>query len=562
MNYKLIYSISCKFYVLLFLAFFSCSRHTDVKEIIAQADNIVEQQPDSALKLLNTVLFPEDLDKATRNKYYLLLLQARDKSDQDITSDTVIFDVKKYFIQQKDYPNAALAAYYCGRVLYEQEVSEAAVEAYLEAMEWAGHTDKDNLKGLIQGNLGTIYRKHFLFEQAIAMCKNAVGWYDKANNDKNKISALMIIGNCFLLDEKIDSAFCYYDKSLKLADEKQIPHLQSNVRQSMGVAYREIKNYEQAKKLFYEAFSFQTDSIEQARLLLNVVQIYVQEDKIDSAKFYFDQVQSLSVNDPRLIRTSFRLMSKLEEKNQRYQEALEYHQEYYRYTTIVFDSEKNNKLLEIQEKYDFEKLKNERIQSKINHQRTIIVFSGILLLLGVFFIFYYIRSLQNKKLLLETEQKISDLRKIAEKSSTKEKSVQNILLQHFNILKKVALIEREITDTEREKGRLLLKKFNKIVYEQDTLDWNKLHQTMNNLQDGLYEKVRETYPELTEVEFRILCLTCEKMNDASIAILLNTSVKVIRNTRTVIRKKLEFPEYDRDFLAHLKEKISETQLIR
>ena len=85
---------------------------------------------------------------------------------------------------------------------------------------------------------------------------------------------------------------------------------------------------------------------------------------------------------------------------------------------------------------------------------------------------------------------------------------------------------------------------------------------MNKLQNGLYDQVQETYLELTEIEFRILSLTCEKVNDASIAILLNTSVKVIRNTRTVVRKKLGFPEYDRDFLAHLKEKISETQLIR
>ena len=79
---------------------------------------------------------------------------------------------------------------------------------------------------------------------------------------------------------------------------------------------------------------------------------------------------------------------------------------------------------------------------------------------------------------------------------------------------------------------------------------------MNKLQNGLYDQVQETYPELKETEFRVLCLTCEKMDDKSIVILLNISLKVIRNTRTIVRKKLEFPEYDRDFLAHLKEKLA------
>ena len=554
MNYKLVYSISCKFYVLLFLAFFSCSRHTDVKEIIAQADDIVEQQPDSALKLLNTVLFPEDLDKATRNKYYLSLLQARDKSDQDITSDTVIFAVKKQYFQKKDYPNAALAAYYCGRVLHEQEKPEKAANAYLEAMEWANHTDKDNLKGLICSNLGILYRKHFSFEQAIAMCKNAVEWYEKSENYKNKITTLRVIGDCFVLDEKTDSAFYYYEKSLKLVDEKQIPHLQSDIRQSMGVAYREIENYEQAKKLSFEAFSFCADSTDQARILLSIAQIYDLEDKPDSVKFYFDQAQLLSINDPWLIRTSYWLMSKIEEQNQRYQKSLEYYQEYDRYTEIVFDSEKNYKVLEIQEKYDFEKLQKARTQSIIKNQQIIIALSAILLLLGTFFLLYYIRSLRDKKLLLETERKINDFQNIAHKYSENEQSFRDTLFQHFNILKKAAMIESQITEEERKNGKKLLKAFNNIVYEKNTFNWNKLYQTMNQLQSGLYDQVKETYPELKETEFRVFCLTCEKIDDKSIAILLNTSIDMVRKMRSEIRKTLKMSSGDRDFLSYLRKK--------
>jgi len=47
---------------------YSCSNQKGIENIITQAEGIVEQQPDSALRLLNTVLFPEELNKNLFNK--------------------------------------------------------------------------------------------------------------------------------------------------------------------------------------------------------------------------------------------------------------------------------------------------------------------------------------------------------------------------------------------------------------------------------------------------------------------------------------------------------------
>jgi tetratricopeptide (TPR) repeat protein len=234
--------------VLLLLLLCFCSRQKKQDEsALNKAESIIEQHPDSALRLLNTVLFPEDLNKTLFNKYNLLLLQARDKNDKDITGDTIIFSVKDYYVRKKDFANAALAAFYCGRVWHEQNDADRAIEAYQEAGEWAGKTENYNLKGLILGNLGILHSEYSLYEKAIELNKNAVEMYDKAKNYRNKISAWGLIGDCFALNEKIDSAFYYYNESLKLADSCNIPELQSNVRQSMAVAYREQGFYEEAK---------------------------------------------------------------------------------------------------------------------------------------------------------------------------------------------------------------------------------------------------------------------------------------------------------------------------
>jgi len=532
----------------LLFTIYSCSRQKEVKDIIARAENIVEQQPDSALRLLNTVLFPEDLNDNRFNKYYLLLIQAKDKSYKDITSDTVIFAVKDYYVQKKDYPNAAFAALYCGRLWHERNNADKAIEAYTEAENLAGKTGNHNLKGLIYGNLGILHHEHSLYEKSIELNKKAAAMFDKAENHRNKISALGLTGDCFALSGKIDSAFHYYNESLKLADSCNIPELQSNVRQNMGVAYRELGRYEQAKKLFNEALAFPNDSVEQARILLNIAKVCILEDKPDSANLYLDKSLALQINNPWLMRTSYLLKSKIAEKQNRYPETLNYYKEFHQSTMDVFDSEKNNNLLEIQGKYDYEKLKNSQNQLIIKQQKAVIILSLALLITGIIIFVYYRKSVQNKRFLLETEQEIASLQKMAENFSGEHHTFRNILLEQFDILKKTALIKTVLSENEQANGQKLLKKINEIVYGQDKLDWNKLYKLMNNLKDGFYNKVRSKYPQLNETEFRICCLSCETdFTDKEIGIILGMTLNMVRRTRSDLRKKIGMSKGE-DFL--------------
>ena len=529
--------------LLTFYSCSSCSKQKVVKDILSNVENIVEQQPDSALRLLNTVLFPEDLNKSLYNKYNLLLLRAKDKSYKDIISDTVIFAVRDYYIQKKDYPNAAMAAFYCGRIWHEQKNTDKAIEAYIEAEKWADKTNNYNLKGLIQANWGILHMEHSSYKKAIELSKNAVEMYDKAKNYKNEIGALRLIGNCFVLSAKIDSAFSYYKESLKLATLYNMPGLQSDIKESMGVAYREQGLYEQAKKLFNEALAFPEDSVKQAGILLNIAQIYVLENKTDSVKFYLDEALVLQISNPWLMRSSYFLMSKMEEEEKNYPEALRYYKKYYDYSTRAFDSEKNNKLLELQEKYDFEKLKDSQDQLIIKHQNALIILSLVLLAACIITLAYYRKSAQNKKLLSESKQRIEILQRMADNFSIEKSSFRHALLEQFNVLRKTALINSMLNENERASGQKLLKKFNQIVYGQDALEWNKLYQSMDSLKNGFYSKVRRKYPQLNETEFRICCLTCETdFNDKEIGIILGTTFYMVRRIRSDLRKKIGIPK--------------------
>ena len=519
---------------------FGCSRQEGTKDILVQAESIVEQQPDSALRMLQSVLFPENLDQSRLNKYNLLLIEAKDKDYKDITSDTIIFAVKHYYLQKKDYPNAAMAAYYCGRLWHERNDNmEEAVKAYTEAEKLADKTDNDNLKGLIQANLGIFHRYHSSYGKAIVFAKNAVEWYDKAKNYRNEIGMLRLIGDCFVYSKQSDSSLYYENESLKLAVLHNMPKQQSDIKMSMGVTYQEQGNYEQAIKLFHEAFVLPSDSVEHAKMLLNIAQVYALENNTDSVNYYLDKASALHISNPWLIRSSYLLKSQIAEKNNQYQEALNDYKEYYNYTEKVWDNSKNNQLLEVQGKYDYEKLKNVENQAIIKKQRAVNILAIALLAAGIIIFLYYRRSAKNKRLLLESEQKIEVFQRMADNFSNEKNSFRHTLLEQFDILKKTVLINNELSDKEKENGAKLLHKFNQIVYGQDTFNWDKFYVAMNKLKNGFYDKIKVNFPQWTEIEFRVFCLTNEdQFRDKEIAIILNKSVLMIRKIRNKIRKDM------------------------
>lgn len=132
---------------------------------------------------------------------------------------------------------------------------------------------------------------------------------------------------------------------------------------------------------------------------------------------------------------------------------------------------------------------------------------------------------------------------MAKSYDKKEDSFRNKLLHHFDILKKSALLEGFLREDEKKHGEKLLKKFNEIVYNQASLDWDLLYQTMNELHDGFFDSLREAFPQLDESEFRICCLIYSDFTNAEISIIMEQSINTITSKRSSIRKKIGVKDY-------------------
>ena len=96
-------------FIIISFALYSCQNRTSYMD---KAESVIEQHPDSALSLLDSMYIAGKISKEKLPKYTLLKIQAKDKLFHDITGDSLILKLPAYFIEIKEYENASKASYY------------------------------------------------------------------------------------------------------------------------------------------------------------------------------------------------------------------------------------------------------------------------------------------------------------------------------------------------------------------------------------------------------------------------------------------------------------------
>lgn len=537
MNMKLLICLSILF------SLYSCNSTPDY---IQRAESVIELYPDSALQLLDSIIQPDELKEMEMHHYNLLKIQAKDKLYQDITQDTAIFRTAKYFLSRDDYEKATQASYYCGRLLHENKSHKEAIQAYLEASELAESLPNNHaIKGFIHSNIGYLLFNHSDYKEALENFNQAYEYFCKDNNIQNEVSIKIEIGNCYTMLGLNDSAYFYYNESFKLAEESQLTQIKLLALQNLALAHDVQDQTDDAIKRYGEVLILSADSIDRARILMSLAQIYNRTGLQDSARYYLDKAMLISqnINDPYLISGLYNVSSEINEEKGNFRKALDDYKKYAStYETISTEIEKKS-ILEIQQKYNFERIKN---QNNVLHIRNITIFSICIILslaLVISSLVFYNYNQRDKRKLEEAENKALQLADLAASYDESRNSFRDTLLHHFDILKKVAMVQTHLKKYDLKNGEKLLKKINDIVYKQDELDWDRLYSTMNELHYGFLNKLKSLIPTLDESEFRICCLIFSQFTNQEIGIIMKLSSSTITHKRSSIRKKMGLEEY-------------------
>ncbi|MDR0231791.1 MAG: hypothetical protein LBI82_06695 [Dysgonamonadaceae bacterium] len=550
---------SIRYFIVIFvllLFFFSCNwKNKKAEKIFIQVENLIEQNPDSALILLELIEFPEKLNPENYANYLLLRVQAKHKTHRSIAEDTLIHVSISYFLEKKDMPKVVLAYFYSGRIDYERGDNEKAIQDLLFAKDYAEKAKDDNLLGLIHYDLGDLYYEEYNTKSALNNYQYSRKYFLKAGNEKNAVYIQTFIGNVYLTQEPQQTklALDNYNQVLLYAEQHKDTSQLISILRNIGLAYKEMKDYSRAKEYLFKSIAVDKHGKYSTDNYFILSGIYLSLNLPDSAIYYAGQLSPNVVGneDYTGLYNYYDLMGNIYTYMSKHEQASECYQKKCEYLDLSYESKIRQSVLDIQEKYDSEKLKNSLQKTELHNQFILnisLLGALVAILLTVFLVIMIKRK---KEKIQQIEHNLETMKEMFSDYDENKLSLKQALLEQLDVAKKIAQIHAIPSNTtEYNLNEMYFKIFGKNMAEK--LDWNNLYPVIDKLHDGFVKKLRKTYPDLSDKDVQLCCLLRADFKIDEITFILDyNNITTTQTLKNKLRMKMDFLGM-KEFLFFLK----------
>ena len=176
----------CIFLLLILVALMSCNDPKPITDTLHRAEALMNESPDSAWTLLNTISPDEMGQNRNRAFYALLYTQAQDKTYRDETNDSLISIAVDYYRNTDDVRRKFLSYYYKGRVHFNGKDYLNATTCYMEAEQLADEVGDDYLAGLLYSELGRIYDIYYDYPKSLDAHRKSAECYERAGKIRHR----------------------------------------------------------------------------------------------------------------------------------------------------------------------------------------------------------------------------------------------------------------------------------------------------------------------------------------------------------------------------------------
>ena len=158
-------------------AVLSCVDDSAVVEELDWAEAVMEEHPDSALALLDTLDRSRLRTRGAKARHALLYSQALDKNWIDLSTDSIIKPAVKYYARHGSPDDRLKAQYYLGRIYQNAGDNESAMRCFVNAEKYASKCDDAGMAGRLYTAMTAIYYSIYQFEMALEASANAADYY-------------------------------------------------------------------------------------------------------------------------------------------------------------------------------------------------------------------------------------------------------------------------------------------------------------------------------------------------------------------------------------------------
>ena len=449
---------------------------------LAKAEAMMYRYPDSALHILQGI----QPDIPSENEQYatwaLLMTQAQYKNQIE-QSDSLINIAYSYFTKHDNAQRKALALYYKGILRHESHHAEDALSFYLEAATEIEKTNDYQLGFLINSEVGLMYLYRKLNDYAMEYFEKAHHNAELSNNQTYIAFSFIYIARAFSQKKQYNKAIEYYEKAIKIGQVNNYPTILASAMNETSFLF--LKTGENKKALQYAKDCIKIKKTDQRIFSLGDTYRYLK--MYDSAYFYLNQA-CLSPNI-HTARSAYQALYYISQEEKDYKKAVEYSNKLWFYQDSIGKTDRNKALIEMQEKYDQQKIINENNLSQIKKDR--IIRNVLIALIILSFIIAITNYLYQRKIVSQ-KQEISEKEEKIRYFTMKIHENETLINRNKMRIEELTIqMEGSLEIKEQWKEQNKIRQEIQQQNEMLKLENNKLQNHISNYAQSLKEKSKE-----------------------------------------------------------------------
>lgn len=510
----------------------SCSSGS-VYPALKQIESYLQERPDSALTVLQSIDSTLLTTPAEKAKYSLLMTMAKHKNYLPLKDTTTLSPAVEYYC--RDSRERALTQYYKGIILFNNEEYNPALPCFNSSLELFEKYGMKKYKAMALSFIGLTYDCcHNKYEE-LSYAERAYDAYKEMGDTSHYLVALLNLALAYNNNRRYNEADSVLSVICSVADTSDytiegalLLKNDINLRSDNPDPKLSIKILEDVRDkghgLNLEAYC------QYAYALL----LDGQEDR--SNKLLEQLLAAGAAEDLDCLFTLFRI----EKKKGDSVKALEYKE--------AIDSLSDKYVVRMLEQSLFRaqaenaSLKEAKARIALRHSRIMGLLFCVILLLVLVTLYCHYRH-RNRILQQEIDRLIITRDSVAANLQGMEEVQKTYYLAVLPIFKEIEAFFRVqddlvIEQMKAERANKLSTELDRLVDEANNEGFGKFEDLLNERLNGVMNKLRSDFPNLSERDYRLLGYSFAGFKDSTIAILLHQNPSSLRSQKSRLKERI------------------------
>ena len=454
----------------------------------------------------------------------------------------------------------AQALYKEGVQLREQRRSEEAAEKFLQGLALVQHSEKTTeavqLEGQLRDNLGAMYLKHGLFEDAFKQHQQALGCFRQTADSTGMMNAYRNSGRAVRAQELYTQAKQYYDSAFRIATFVADTAMMGDLYLEMGRDYyMETGNFAKGIESVSQALKIglNDNDTDIAHMTLGILYYYTREN--EKAKSYLNQ--ALRSERAGLKMSVYQTLYAIAESEGDYQQAMQYHKQFASCLMQADAEHANETMLRIKSEYELKAQQSELESLHRNRDLKLYLIIALVVIALLVIILIVRKKISDHKLEMEhfgrqverdqnrIQELVSDMETLIRTNDELRRNQQSLPQKDFMAIQKIMTRNRIMTTAQSLSEEVNNDSLN---FELTDNDWKDFISLTDLIFDGFSQRLLSLYPKLGQWDVRICCLSKNGFSNHVISILLDTQTDSYYKRKARIKQmKMNLGDDNRSF---------------